>query len=479
MFALSIENESTVDFFLERLCSLDQDLTRHFDTKLIIDRNLTRKIVSSQADKTRPKYRWYKYKEAFSSDLVEYVLGRYGVRSGTVLDPFAGIGTALFASSALGFDADGIELLPVGQTIIEARQFAANRTNKQHLERMKWWVTNKPWETSKTPKEFSVLRISKGAYPEETEMLIKKYLACLESEQDEVASLLLFAILCVLESVSYTRKDGQYLRWDYRSGRKGFGKKKFNKGPIAPFSRAICRKIEEIGFDLEKPDKEASLFSSTNAKESSGKIKLFRGSCLNVMPKLPADYYSAIITSPPYCNRYDYTRTYALEHAILGISDIENLHLRQSMISCTVENREKDLLSINPSWNNVIGVCDAFPLLSEILSYLHAMKSNKALNNNGIPRMVKGYFYEMACVIQECFRVLREGGMMFMVNDNVRYAGASIPVDLMLSKIAEDIGFTIENILFLPQAKGNSSQQMGVHGRDALRKCVYVWRKSH
>jgi DNA modification methylase len=92
--------------------------------------------------------------------------------------------------------------------------------------------------------------------------------------------------------------------------------------------------------------------------------------------------------------------------------------------------------------------------------------------------MVKGYFYEMACVIQECFRVLQNDGFMFMVNDNVRYAGASISVDLILSSVVESLGFKIDNILVLPQVKGNSSQQMGRHGRDALRKCVYVWRKS-
>ena len=34
--------------------------------------------------------------------------------------------------------------------------------------------------------------------------------------------------------------------------------------------------------------------------------------------------------------------------------------------------------------------------------------------------------------------------MMFMVNDNVRYAGAAISADLILSKIAEDIGFHID-----------------------------------
>ena len=64
-----------------------------------------------------------------------------------------------------------------------------------------------------------------------------------------------------------------------------------------------------------------------------------------------------------------------------------------------------------------------------------------------------------------------------MVNDNVRYAGASISVDMILSDFAEQVGFAVENILVLPGDKGNSSQQMGNHGRDPLRKCVYVWEK--
>jgi hypothetical protein len=65
-----------------------------------------------------------------------------------------------------------------------------------------------------------------------------------------------------------------------------------------------------------------------------------------------------------------------------------------------------------------------------------------------------------------------------MINDNVRYAGASISVDLILSKIAEDIGFSIEKIFVLPNPKGNSSQQMGNYGKEKLRKCIYVWKKN-
>jgi DNA modification methylase len=184
-----------------------------------------------------------------------------------------------------------------------------------------------------------------------------------------------------------------------------------------------------------------------------------------------------VITSPPYCNRYDYTRTYALELALLGVTHEGLIKLRQEMLSCTVENRAKDLLKINPEWKSAVAAADKQELLQAILRYLDELKAEGSLNNNGIPRMVRGYFYEMACIIGECFRVMKAGARLFMVNDNVRYAGASISVDMILSDIAEQLGFEIENILVLPGGKGNSSQQMGEHGREALRKCVYIWKK--
>lgn len=183
------------------------------------------------------------------------------------------------------------------------------------------------------------------------------------------------------------------------------------------------------------------------------------------------------MTSPPYCNRYDYTRTYALELALLGATESDALRLRQEMLSCTVENRVKDLLSINPAWARAIRLADTQPLLQAILRYLDGQKEQGTLNNAGIPRMVRGYFYEMACVIQECARVTMPGAPLVMVNDNVRYAGAAISADLILSDLAQSLGFDTQNIMILPQGKGNSSQQMGRHGRDPLRKCVYVWRK--
>jgi DNA modification methylase len=196
------------------------------------------------------------------------------------------------------------------------------------------------------------------------------------------------------------------------------------------------------------------------------------------MPKLEANSFDCLITSPPYCNRYDYTRTYALELALLGVDEDGLAKLRQEMLSCTVENRAKDLITLNPAWKAAIKAADNHELLQAILSYLEWLKSLDLLNNNGIARMVRGYFYEMACIIAESARVLKPGSLLIMVNDNVRYAGASISVDIILTELAEQLGFTGEQILVLPNGKGNSSQQMGAHGREQLRKCVYIWRKN-
>lgn len=458
---------------LREIDNLDKQLQHHFQTKFLVQPALTRLLVSFQANKTRPVYRWYKYKEAFSASLVELLLQKYGIKQGKMLDPFAGSGTALFAASDLGFDTDGIELLPIGQQIIETKQVLDTKFISDDLERLKTWLSLQIWKQAEQELCLPEFRITKGAYSTENKRAIEQYLGSLSQENERVREVLLFALLCVLESISYTRKDGQYLRWDYRSGR-GQGKKPFNKGEILDFDCAITRKLEEIINDLEPHTYQVELFS---VKRSQGEIQLYKGSCLKLLPTLPDAVYDAVITSPPYCNRYDYTRTYALELALLDVSEKGLIDLRQEMLSSTVENRSKDLLAINPNWSLAVETANSQPLLQVILKYLDNQKLQGVLNNNGIPRMVRGYFYEMACVIQECSRVLKPGALLFMVNDNVRYSGVSISVDMILSSFAEKLGFTVENILVLPSDKGNSSQQMGNHGRDPLRKCVYVWRK--
>ncbi|MDP2811131.1 MAG: hypothetical protein Q8O34_13370 [Rhodocyclaceae bacterium] len=458
-----------VDGVIERLEAQSRSL-------LSVDASLTRQLVSFQANKGRERYRWYKYKEGFSADLVEHFLDRCNVSSGKVLDPFAGSGTTLFAASGRNLVADGIELLPIGIKLMETRRLLEEDASDLDRSELRRFCTDKPWRGVAVSQPLHELRITNGAYPADTKRSIEQCLAWMETIPSLQSQVALFALLAILESVSFTRKDGQYLRWDYRSGRKQ-GSRSFDKGHIAPFDEAFSAKLSEIVEDVSSVAQATDLFKQSDLPERHN-ITVHGGSCLEVLSSLRSNDYDAIITSPPYCNRYDYTRTYALELALLGVDEVGLSRLRQEMLSCTVENRAKDLLRINPSYGLALGVAEHDATLNAVVQYLEGLKSSGDLNNNGIPRMVRGYFHEMACVIQECARVLKPGAPLVMVNDNVRYAGAAIPVDLILSGIARQLGFDIESILVLPNGKGNSSQQMGAHGRHALRKCVYLWRRS-
>ena len=460
----------------DKIAALDAELAADFKTQISEAPFLSRKIVSFQGNKDKPAYSWYKYKEAFSAGLVEYFFDRYiGRMSGKVLDPFAGIGTTLFAASSQGITADGIELLPVGQEIIRTRLLSERELTPNDIATLERWITSQPWKEFPERVPFSTIRITENAYPPETVEAIERYRGALQQENEKIQAILRLALLCILEGISYTRKDGQYLRWDARSGKRRPGTKAFDKGEILGFDPSVAAKLKEILSDIRDTEGPTTLFPLGQATKKD--IRLFAGSCLEVLPTLETAAYDAVMTSPPYCNRYDYTRTYALELTMLDLTQAEVSHLRQEMLSCTVENREKDLLKICPQWVPFIKAANQQKLLAAINTYLQHEKNSGTLNNSGIPRMIRGYFSEMACVIGECARVLKPSARLFMVNDNVRYAGIGISVDMILSDIARSLGFEIEKILVVPGKKGNSSQQMGAYGRVPLRKCVYVWRR--
>lgn len=449
-----------------------------YATKLVLNPDFTRSLVSFQANKNVPFYRWLKYKEGFSSELVRHLLSRFRPDKKTtpsVLDPFAGAGTTLTTAAKHGWRAVGIEILPVGAAAMRARISAdvVDLACFQHeMQRLaKYDLSGLGADAFRFPH----IRITEKAFSEETECAIAHYRSFVNQIEDyDTRYLFWFACLAVLEDTSYTRKDGQYLRWDSRSGRSL--KSKFDKGNMPEFKSAIHTKLATMWQDLEK----------RNGGTFSESARVIEGSCLAELPTLADDEFDLVITSPPYCNRYDYTRTYALELAFMGYDDAGVRDMRQAMLSCTVENRSKrfelahgyHLRGSERLYTRAEQAFEQQQALHEVLGLLHEARRNGQLNNNNIPTMVENYFFEMNLVIHELARVLTPGGHIVMVNDNVQYNGEEVPVDLILGDFAESAGLTVDCIWVLPRGKGNSSQQMGCHGRKEIRKCVYVWSKS-
>ena len=442
-------------------------LRERFADRLVVRHDLNRRLVSYQANKTQPGLRWFKYKEGFSADLVRDALRLGG---GPVLDPFAGLGTTVLVASGARHRATGIEIMPVGAKAAQAISFAANCTNLDPIKDTTDGLLRALNGGEAEPAfRFPHVPITDRAFPPQTEDDIAKARAFLHRLEDKSTRAILdVACMSVLEEVSYTRKDGQYLRWDHRCGRTLRGG--MNKGAIPSFPEALKRRIGEIVQD-------APLLARCYGGRAP---QIIEGSALKELPRLANNSVGLTITSPPYANRYDYTRTYALELAWLGYDRAAFGQLRQSLISATVENRSKEQL-LDQEYRRPKVLAQARTAvasqaaLNEVLDILRARQAE--LSNPHVIRLVANYFSEMAVVIAELARVTRPGGLVVMVNDNVQYHGEEVPVDLILSDIAEACGFVCEEIGALPRGKGNASQQMGRFGRRELRKCVYRWRK--
>ena len=293
-----------------------------------------------------------------------------------------------------------------------------------------------------------------------------------------------------LERISYSAKDGQYLRWDWRcpkiiaaakarekSGRKPFVVK-LDKGRLPSLKEAL---IEELNSVIE----DINYLQKNNIERFTTQCNFIEGSALFELPKVDDNTVDAVISSPPYCNRYDYTRTYAMELAYLGISETEIRKLRQDLLSCTVENKPKIeqlreyYLKIGKQkrFEKILSVIRSNAVLQEINAALHNRSVNGEINNKGVLKMVDGYFTELTFLFAELYRVCKSGAYVAFVNDNVRYAGEIIPVDYLTTDLAEQIGFTPIKIYTLKQQKGNSSQQMKKYGRIPLRKSITIWKK--
>ena len=445
-----------------------RSLYDRFASHISVKESLSRKLVSYQGNKEAPGLRWMKYKEGFSARLVQSFLNQTEAK--TFLDPFSGSGTAPLTASRMGMDSTGIEIMPVGNLSARAIVAAANGLHYRNF-----FHTSQELIHSLSSNEYEVdqlfqhIPITERAFPEQTEQDLAKARKFVAGIRDpSLKTLLTLACVSVLEEVSYTRKDGQFLRWDPRSGRNV--SPRLHKAELPTLTQALQRRLGEIMDDIP----------ALQEKYGGAEPALVDGSSLTELRKLPDESFDAVVTSPPYANRYDYTRTYALELVYLGYDANRLKKLRQDLLSATVENRSKRELLLReygmaPLLEHAFGMVDKQSALQEALHVLR--QEVHKLSNRNVISLVENYFTEMALVVSELARLVSPGGSVFMVNDNVRYHGQEIPVDLILSDFAEQSGFRCEAIWTLNRGKGNSSQQMGRFGRQELRKCVYYWRK--
>lgn len=449
-----------------------------------------RQSVSYQLSKKDRLHRWLKYKEGFSAELVRILFQDFSLKEGdTVLDPFMGSGTTALVAQMSGLHSIGFDILPMSELSILCKS-SVYKYDVTELESMLEDVSK-----IQTPTDYDKLTpfisTTKDGYPKQTSIDLAFYDEYFSTSDYSIEAkrLLKLCTLNTLEGISYSKKDGQYLRWDCRcpkiikasEERAAKGKKPFavilNKGELPTLKAALMEELSNVIEDIKH-------IQSSEQPQTSDCI-FIEGSALFELPKLKDNSINGVVSSPPYCNRYDYTRTYAMELAYMGKDDDAVKSLRQALLSCTVESKSKvDVLkeyyaSLGriDDFNRIYDIVKSNAVLNEILDSLRQRNDSGEVNNKGVIPMVEGYFTELTFIFAELFRTCAPGSYVAFVNDNVRYAGEVISVDYLTTMFAEALGFEPTVIYTLKQKKGNSSQQMKKYGKVNLRKSITVWKK--
>ena len=435
-----INHFSTLPSYRERAWARETLHTRYQDR--LVEKLGYRKFVTYVPNKNEPIHNWFDYKEGFSKKLVEGMLAEFDARPGEViLDPFCGCGTTSLACQQLGFSALGVDILDVA--VFAAQVKLRTDYDPQLLEIKIKQLLDTPFRNPQST--LPDIRIIPRAFTPQTMREVLFFKEAIMAEPDErVRNFLLLGLMSILEEVSFTSKDGQFLR--------------LVKKEIPPVRTVLRKKLQAMHADLLYSRSQMSFLEpATSIGEAHAMVLRGDARCL----PLGNAVVDIVITSPPYLNRYDYSRIYTLELALLFINNFNELKgVRHSLLRSHIEVQPADTDEVH------------IPSLEEILSNLKRHK----LNNPRIPIMIKGYFEDVFKAIKELFRVMRPDGRVALVVGNARFAGEIVPVDMMLCELAEQIGFHTQAI-WVTRYKGNSSQQMGRFGRRPVRESIILWQK--
>ncbi len=266
-------------------------------------------------NKKIPVYNWYYYKEGFSRELVMKILDLFSP-SGTVLDPFCGVGTTLVACRERGIDSIGFDVSPL--CVLASRA----KTNSYDL-----------YELGEGIKFISGLKFKKpdtGWIPERFRRFFKKetledvifYRNSLEGFAQPVRDFLLLGLINAANKASWMYKDGAVL--------------KIRKKPVPQFRRFYLRILKKMLRDLKKTE-----FRQCETIVEEGDARKM---------KLNDESVDDVITSPPYLNKIEYTKIYSVEEFLFfgkpeerGLRSFIGLDAKNNISEIFPETRMPDI----------------------------------------------------------------------------------------------------------------------------------------
>ena len=398
-----------------------------------------RKWVVPELLRERPVHRWLVFPHSFTDDIVrslavEWNLGKHD----HILDPFAGAGTTVLAAKQLGIPAIGFDLSPLATL---ATQVKSGRYDPEKL--------NEQWDKLRRRIRVRNADGEAKAYPELVQRALPgKKLATFHGAQAaidhldvpiETRAFFKLALLAQIPKFSNAVPTGGWLSW------------RPNRRPAARLPHELAQTTRSMLADLRgarRPTKDN-----------------WRGRLADAR-RLPVKdgTYAAVITSPPYPNRHDYTRVFGVE-LMFGFLDWEG-----------TRNLRYQTIHSHP---------EAKPERPPAAGYREPAFVTKAIREvakheerERIVAMLHGYFLDLFLSMKEVARALKRGGRAAFVVGNAQYDGVPVEVDKAIALIGQQVGLKCTEIRVVRE-RGNSAQQMKMHGRNPSRECVVIFRKQN
>lgn len=385
----------------------------------------------------KPIHRWYVFPHSFTSELVHTLVEEWRLeKKDRILDPFVGAGTTLLAAKEKRIPATGYDLLPLAT--LAARVKVTNHSSERLTKLWSQLVREiQPARWNGTCRQYPELvhRAFPGKLLGAMESLNRAIMR-LKATQAE-REFFKLALLSTIPSYSRAIATGGWLKWVQR------------RKSVSTLQESLSKHVSIMLEDAENNKMTRRLSWSAELGDARS------------LPDATGTY-SAVITSPPYPNRHDYTRVFGVELMFAFLDWEETRELRYQSFHSHPESR---------------------PVRPDFEAYRRPRRLSRAISkirrgtaDARVPRMIEGYFQDMYLTLGEIRRVSKRRAHIALVVGNARYAGCEVPVDVITAEIGEQVGLRCEKLV-VARYRGNSAQQMGKYGRLPARESVVIFRK--
>jgi len=392
-------------------------------------------------------HRWVPWIAGFSSGFVRDVLNKYLNGRGTVLDPFAGVGTTLVEAALLGHNAIGFEINPYAAQACRVKA-SAHTINVDRL-----------YEEISRFQLFYDDRVSTDYVPEstppkgfrtKTEFYSPKVLRKVLILQDFINTIH-DSGLQDLFRLAFASTMVRYSNYSYEPS---LGRRVSADKPEIqdyPVGRTILNKLVEMAEDIR--------WFKQNLPEASPSIQVINDSFFEYQRYLRPSSIDLIVTSPPYLNNYHYNRNTRPQLYWLGYAerpeDLKPLeHSNFGKYWQTVRDQEQlDLEFSLPDAD-----------LEERLDMLRKLKPERGVyGGKGWANYAASYFNDCYTFAKAIKYVMKPNATALVVIGNSILQGVMIPTDQYFGRIAESVGLELVRI-DVPRATrvGNSIIQSDV-----------------